>query len=79
MGASAQLEHHLAIKNKVIMNIAGKWVDIILNEVAPSQKDTYGMFSPERMLLFTNLLPDRSVFLHDLSLSALLILLSLES
>jgi hypothetical protein len=40
------MEYCLAIKNKDIMNFAGKWMElenIILSEI--TQKDTYGMYS----------------------------------
>ena len=40
--------HYSAIKNKDIVNFAGKWIEvenIILNEVAQTQKDMDGMFS----------------------------------
>jgi hypothetical protein len=40
--------HYSAIKNKDIVNFAGKWIEvenIILNEVSQTQKDMDGMFS----------------------------------
>ena len=38
--------HYSAIKNKDIMNFAGKWMElenIILSEVTQTQKDMHGM------------------------------------
>jgi hypothetical protein len=40
-------EYDSAIKNKDIMNFAGKWMElenIILSEVTQSQKDRHGMY-----------------------------------
>ena len=42
------MEYYSAIKNKDIMNFAGKWMElenIILSEVTQSQKDMHGMYS----------------------------------
>jgi len=42
------MESHSTIKNNVIVNFVGKWMElqkIILNEVAQTQKDVYGMHS----------------------------------
>ena len=42
------VEYYSAIKNKHIMKFVGKWMDlknIILSEVAQTQKDTHGMCS----------------------------------
>ena len=42
------MEYYSVIKNKDIMNSAGKWMDlesIILSEVTQSQKDMHGMYS----------------------------------
>ena len=41
------MEYYSAIKNKDIMNFAGKWVElenIILSKVTQSQKDMCGMY-----------------------------------
>ena len=40
-------EYDSAIKNKDIMNFAGKWMELenILSEVTQTQKDVYGMYS----------------------------------
>jgi hypothetical protein len=41
-------EYYYSIKNKYIMNFAGKWTElesIILSEVIQTQKDIYGMYS----------------------------------
>jgi hypothetical protein len=46
MWYSYTMEYYLAIKNKGIMNFAGKWMKleiIILSEVTQSQKDMHGM------------------------------------
>jgi hypothetical protein len=40
------MEYYSTIKNKDIMNIAGKWMElenVILSEVTQTQKDMYGM------------------------------------
>jgi hypothetical protein len=42
------MEYYLAIKNNEFMKFLGKWIeleDIILSEVAQSQKNTHGMHS----------------------------------
>jgi hypothetical protein len=42
------MEYYSAIKNKDIMNFAGKWMkleNIILSEVTQSQKDMHGVYS----------------------------------
>jgi hypothetical protein len=42
------MEYYLAIKNKNIMNFAGKWMElenIILSEVIPTKKDMCGLYS----------------------------------
>ena len=42
------MEYYSAIKNKDIMNFAGKWMElenIILSEVIQSQKDMHNMYS----------------------------------
>ena len=41
------MEYYLAIKNKNIMNFAGKWMKLenILSELTQSQKDIYDMYS----------------------------------
>ena len=42
------VEYYSAIKNKDIMNIAGKWIDlenIILSEVTQTQKDMHSIYS----------------------------------
>ena len=42
------MEYYSAIKNKDIMNFAGKWMElenIILSEVTQTQKDMHGMYS----------------------------------
>jgi hypothetical protein len=42
------MESSSAIKNKDIMNLSGKWVElenIILSEVTQTQKDMHGMYS----------------------------------
>jgi len=42
------MEYYSFIKNKIIMNIAGKWMELentILNEVIQTQKDRQGMYS----------------------------------
>ena len=42
------MEYYSAIKNKDIMNFAGKWTElenIIPNEVTQNQKDMHGMYS----------------------------------
>ena len=42
------MEYYSAIKNKVIMNFAGKWVElagIILSEGTQIQNDVHGMYS----------------------------------
>ena len=42
------VEYYSAIKNKDIMNFAGKWMElenIILSEVTQTQKDTHEMYS----------------------------------
>ena len=41
-------EYYSAIKNKDILNFAGKWMElenIILSEVTQTQKDMHGMYS----------------------------------
>ena len=40
-------EYYSAIKNKNIMNFAGKWMKLenILSEVTQAQKDIHGMYS----------------------------------
>jgi hypothetical protein len=41
-------EYYSAIKNKNILSLAGKWVEIeniILSEVTETQKEMYGMYS----------------------------------
>ena len=41
------MEYYSAIKNKDIMNVAGKWMElenIILSEVTQSQRDIRGMY-----------------------------------
>ena len=43
------MEYYSAMKNKYIMNFAGKWTElesIILSEVIQTQKDIHGMHSP---------------------------------
>ena len=42
------MEYYPGIKNKDIINFAGKWIElenIILSEVAQTQKDIHGMYS----------------------------------
>ena len=42
------MKYYLAIKNKDIMKVAGKWIELgtsILNEVTQRQKDTHGITS----------------------------------
>jgi hypothetical protein len=42
------MEYYSAMKNKYIMNFAGKWMGLentILNEVTQSKKDEHGMYS----------------------------------
>ena len=42
------MEYYSAIKNKDIMNFAGKWMElenIILSEVTQTQKDMHGVYS----------------------------------
>jgi hypothetical protein len=42
------MEYYSAIKNKVIMSFAGKWMELensILSEVTPTQKNMHGMNS----------------------------------
>jgi hypothetical protein len=42
------MKYYSAIKNKDIMKVAGKWMELettILSEVTQSQKDTHGMYS----------------------------------
>ena len=42
------MEYYSAIKNKDIMNFAGKWMElekIILSEVTQTPKDMHGMYS----------------------------------
>ena len=42
------MEYYSAMKNKYIMNFAGKWMgfeNTILNEVTQSKKDEHGMYS----------------------------------
>jgi hypothetical protein len=42
------MEYYLAIKNKDIMDLAGKWIElenIILNEITHMQKDMHSMYS----------------------------------
>ena len=42
------MEYYLAIKNKDIMDFAGKWIElenIILNEITQTQKDMHSMYS----------------------------------
>ena len=42
------MEYYLAIKNKNIMNFAGKWMElenIILSEVTQTQKEMHGVYS----------------------------------
>jgi hypothetical protein len=42
------MKYYLAIKNKDIMKVAGKWIELgttILNEVTQSHKDTHGIYS----------------------------------
>ena len=42
------MEYYSAIKNKDVMKISGKWMDLgnrFPNEVTQTQKDTYGMYS----------------------------------
>ena len=41
------MEHYLAIKNKDLMKIAGKWMElenIILSEVTQNHKDKYSIY-----------------------------------
>jgi hypothetical protein len=41
--------YYITIKYKDLMNFAGKWMeleDIMLNEVAQTQKDNHGMYPP---------------------------------
>ena len=48
MGCIYTMEYYSAIKNKDILNFAGKWMElenIILKEVAKTQKDLHGMYS----------------------------------
>jgi hypothetical protein len=48
MWYSYTMEFHSAIKNKDIMNFAGKWRElenIFLSEVTESQKNMHGMYS----------------------------------
>jgi len=43
------MEYFSAIKNKDIMNIAGKWMElenIVLSEVTRTQKGIHGKYSP---------------------------------
>jgi hypothetical protein len=45
------MEYYSVIKNKDIMNFAGKWIDlesIILNEVIQTSKNIHGMYSLSR-------------------------------
>jgi hypothetical protein len=41
------MEYYSGIKNKDIMNFAGKWMELenILSEVTHTQKDMHGMYS----------------------------------
>jgi hypothetical protein len=42
------MEYYLAIKNKDILNFAGKWIElenVILNAITQTQKDMQGMYS----------------------------------
>ena len=41
------IEYYSAIKNKDIMNFAGKWMELenILSEVTQTQKGMHGMYS----------------------------------
>ena len=41
------MEYYSAIKNKDVMNIAGKWMELAntLSEVTQTQKDMCGMYS----------------------------------
>ena len=41
------MKYYLAMKNKDIMNFAGKWMELenILNEATQTQKDMHGMYS----------------------------------
>jgi hypothetical protein len=42
------MEYYSAVKNKDVMNFAGKWMklkNIMLNEVAQTQKDMHSMYS----------------------------------
>ena len=48
MGYIYTMEYYSAIKNKDIVNFAGKWMElenIILSEVTQSQKDMHGIYS----------------------------------
>ena len=66
------MEYYSAIKNKDIMNFAGKWMgleNVILNDVTQSQKYTYGMYSLTSGVLFhrelfTYKLQDNHVTIH---------------
>ena len=51
------MEYYSAIKNKDIMNFAGKWMElenIILSEVTQTQKDMHGMYSHISQVLQNN-------------------------
>ena len=42
------MEYYSTIKNKDIMNFTGKWIElenVILREVAQTQKDRHGIYS----------------------------------
>ena len=48
------MEHYSAIKNKDIMNVAGKWLELennIMSEVTQFLKDIYGMYSIYKWIL----------------------------
>jgi hypothetical protein len=48
------MEYYSAIKNKGIMNSAGKWIEldnIVLSEVTQTQKHMHGMYSTYKWIL----------------------------
>ena len=48
------MEYYSAIKNKDIMNFAGKWMElenITLSEVTQTQKDRHGLYSLIKWML----------------------------
>jgi hypothetical protein len=57
------MEYYSAIKNKDIMNLACKWMElenIILSEVTQTQKDMHGIYSSQKVLN-THAMPHRLV------------------